>query len=318
MGVEFYRVWTSHLLSDAVLDNTVDLIRSAHKEKQFRAIFTQNSSIGVEYLAMGDKLRIPLIKMEVCEAAPNLRNHPLLNTSLVPAFLMPMLWRVSSFFMHKLLHDCDWATACERHGWPIESAAESWQRLVNSPILIGNDLAYANQSDFEAIMHNVMVTPRWGLEEVVDPLVEKNVIAFLEAHSGKVGLVCFGSMELHGEDAAKLGDFLDGCGPVIVQKGTCPLPNTAWRDVATGKSNVLFLDQHVPHAWLLPKAEWFVCHGGVGTMHAALRAQVPTIIVPFLGDQIINLSELVRRGRELCGDSSPDSRSILKYESEFK
>jgi len=44
------------------------------------------------------------------------------------------------------------------------------------------------------------------------------------------------------------------------------------------------LDQ-VPHGWLLPRTAVAVHHGGVGTVAAALRAGVPQVIRPFLGDQ---------------------------------
>jgi sterol 3beta-glucosyltransferase len=40
-----------------------------------------------------------------------------------------------------------------------------------------------------------------------------------------------------------------------------------------------------PHDWLLPRTSVAVHHGGVGTVAAALRAGVPQVIRPFLGDQ---------------------------------
>jgi sterol 3beta-glucosyltransferase len=48
--------------------------------------------------------------------------------------------------------------------------------------------------------------------------------------------------------------------------------------------NVYFLDS-APHDWLLPRMSAVVHHGGAGTTAAALRAGVPMVIVPFLGDQ---------------------------------
>jgi len=42
---------------------------------------------------------------------------------------------------------------------------------------------------------------------------------------------------------------------------------------------------HVPHAWLLPRVRLAVHHGGAGTTHAAARAGVPSIVVPFAADQ---------------------------------
>lgn len=41
----------------------------------------------------------------------------------------------------------------------------------------------------------------------------------------------------------------------------------------------------VPHTWLFPRMAAVVHHGGVGTTAAGLRAGVPSIIIPFFGDQ---------------------------------
>jgi UDP:flavonoid glycosyltransferase YjiC (YdhE family) len=41
----------------------------------------------------------------------------------------------------------------------------------------------------------------------------------------------------------------------------------------------------LPHAWLFPRVAAIVHHGGAGTTGAALRAGVPSIVIPFFGDQ---------------------------------
>lgn len=41
----------------------------------------------------------------------------------------------------------------------------------------------------------------------------------------------------------------------------------------------------VPHDWLFPRMSAVVHHGGAGTTSAALRAGVPSVVVPFFGDQ---------------------------------
>lgn len=46
-----------------------------------------------------------------------------------------------------------------------------------------------------------------------------------------------------------------------------------------------FLVNSVPHAWLFPQVAAVVHHGGAGTTAAGLRAGVPTVIIPFFGDQ---------------------------------
>jgi UDP:flavonoid glycosyltransferase YjiC (YdhE family) len=40
-----------------------------------------------------------------------------------------------------------------------------------------------------------------------------------------------------------------------------------------------------PHTWLFPRMAAVVHHGGAGTTAAGLRAGVPSIVVPFFGDQ---------------------------------
>ena len=47
----------------------------------------------------------------------------------------------------------------------------------------------------------------------------------------------------------------------------------------------VFVLQSIPHDWLFPQMAAVVHHGGAGTVGASLRAGVPTIIVPFFGDQ---------------------------------
>jgi sterol 3beta-glucosyltransferase len=47
----------------------------------------------------------------------------------------------------------------------------------------------------------------------------------------------------------------------------------------------MFVVKSVPHDWLFPKMAAVVHHGGAGTTGAGLRAGVPSIIVPFAGDQ---------------------------------
>ena len=40
-----------------------------------------------------------------------------------------------------------------------------------------------------------------------------------------------------------------------------------------------------PHDWLFPRTSLIVHHGGAGTAHAAARSGVPSVVIPFAGDQ---------------------------------
>ena len=50
-------------------------------------------------------------------------------------------------------------------------------------------------------------------------------------------------------------------------------------------SERVFFVRHVPHDWLFQRVSAAVHHGGAGTTAAAVRAGIPSVIVPFYGDQ---------------------------------
>lgn len=63
----------------------------------------------------------------------------------------------------------------------------------------------------------------------------------------------------------------------------------------------------IPHSWLFPRMAAVVHHGGAGTTAAGLRAGIPSIIVPFMGDQPF----WGRRVAELGVGPAPISRKDL-------
>jgi sterol 3beta-glucosyltransferase len=72
---------------------------------------------------------------------------------------------------------------------------------------------------------------------------------------------------------------------------------------------VLMVDA-IPHSWLFPRVAAVVHHGGVGTTAAGLRAGVPSVIIPFFGDQ----SFWAQRVAELGVGPQPIPRKRLTAE----
>jgi sterol 3beta-glucosyltransferase len=61
---------------------------------------------------------------------------------------------------------------------------------------------------------------------------------------------------------------------------------TGWGALRTAsESGDTMVIEEAPHDWLLPRVAVAVHHGGIGTVAAALRAGVPQVVRPFLGDQ---------------------------------
>lgn len=89
----------------------------------------------------------------------------------------------------------------------------------------------------------------------------------------------FGSMG--GFDAERLRDAL-----VRGLAGRRALFYPGWSRVdVSGLPDTVHVLGDTPHDWLFPLTACVVHHGGSGTTHSAARAGVPSVVVPFAGDQ---------------------------------
>ena len=89
----------------------------------------------------------------------------------------------------------------------------------------------------------------------------------------------FGSMT--GFDKARLLDTL-----IEVMTDRRALFNPGWSGIDPKElpENFLVIGD-TPHDWLFPRTAAVIHHGGSGTSHSAARAGVPSIVIPFAGDQ---------------------------------
>lgn len=75
------------------------------------------------------------------------------------------------------------------------------------------------------------------------------------------------------------------------------LVNPGWAGLPVGPLPDGFLViGDTPHAWLFPRTSLAIHHGGSGTAHSACRAGVPSIVLPFAGDQFFWSHQLHRLG----------------------
>lgn len=102
--------------------------------------------------------------------------------------------------------------------------------------------------------------------------------------------VGFGSMG--GFDRRQLLDSLIGG-----LAGRRALFYPGWSGVTPSQlpANILVVGD-TPHDWLLPRTALAVHHGGSGTTHSVARAGIPSVIVPFAGDQAFWADRLHRAG----------------------
>jgi UDP:flavonoid glycosyltransferase YjiC (YdhE family) len=136
---------------------------------------------------------------------------------------------------------------------------------------------------------NAELTGAWALPAGQDWEPPPALLDFLAAGPAPV-YIGFGSMA--GIDQATLAGAVRA-----VAAGRRVLFQPGWSgiDPARLPPDVFVLDD-TPHDWLFPRMALVVHHGGAGTSHAVARAGVPSVVVPFAGDQFFWAARMAGQG----------------------
>jgi UDP:flavonoid glycosyltransferase YjiC (YdhE family) len=100
---------------------------------------------------------------------------------------------------------------------------------------------------------------------------------FLERREKPI-LASFGTMELLAPDRVR-----DLMVSAVRKAGVRAILQT--RNGDEGPDGEVFHLRWAPHEKLLPHCSAMVLHGGAGTVHAALRSEVPAVVTPFIMEQ---------------------------------
>lgn len=124
------------------------------------------------------------------------------------------------------------------------------------------------------------VTGYWFLDPSPDWQPPQDLVSFLETGSPPV-YIGFGSMgSRNPEETLKIA--LNA----LALSGQRGVLASGWGGMnQTDLSKTVYMLPSIPHSWLFPRMATVVHHGGAGTTSAGLRAGIPTIITPFMGDQ---------------------------------
>jgi len=124
------------------------------------------------------------------------------------------------------------------------------------------------------------VTGYWFLDAPSRWQPPEDMVDFLNAGDSPV-YIGFGSM--NDEDTESLTEIAIRALKMAKRRG---ILLTGWGAIsATSESDDIYMADSIPHDWLFPQVTAVVHHGGAGTTAAGFRAGVPTIIIPFIGDQ---------------------------------
>lgn len=242
------------------------------------------AGVGGLYLALSfaQKLEIPLLPAFV---------FPFTPTKAFPGILFPQsidrFGGTVNWLSHQVLRQIIWQgsrsgdTAARKQvlNLPTSSFFGPHQSpyLHRLPTLYGfSPSVIAKPLDWQ----NAHVTGYWFLDAASDWTPPSDLENFLQAGSPPV-YIGFGSMgNRNPEETADLVlQALD-------KTGQRAILSAGWSGMRTENlPDNAFLVNSIPHAWLFPRVAAVVHHGGAGTTAAGLRAGVPTIIIPFFGDQ---------------------------------
>eukprot|EP01064_Diplonema_japonicum_P006544 TRINITY_DN14391_c0_g1_i1.p1 TRINITY_DN14391_c0_g1~~TRINITY_DN14391_c0_g1_i1.p1 ORF type:complete len:2164 (+),score=284.35 TRINITY_DN14391_c0_g1_i1:37-6528(+) len=166
-----------------------------------------------------------------------------------------------------------------RHGAGI-------QHTLNTPhIYCISEAIVPRPSDWE---QHISISGFWFLNEKESYTPSPELARFL-ASDGYFVYIGFGSIVVQEVSVLEKAVFtaIDLVHEIYPQLRVIITPG--WANLGSSYEGSLpdhiFLLDKCPHDWLFPRCNAVVHHGGAGTTAAGLNAGVPTVVVPFFGDQ---------------------------------
>lgn len=210
-------------------------------------------------------------------------NVPITPTSAFPGALFPgwpkPLWRLGGVLSRQAVWQSARMGAAgarrEVLGLPPDPWFGDLPALREGPIVYGlSEALLPRPPDWDA---RIRMTGFWFAPEPGGFEPDPALAAFLEEE--RPIYVGFGSMSTE-RPQQTLRAVLDALGgrPAVVHTGWAGLGGSELPPKVR-------LVGSLPHAWLFDRVRAVVHHGGAGTTAAGLRAGLPTVVVPFHGDQ---------------------------------
>lgn len=224
--------------------------------------------------------------------------NPAVPTREFPSVMTPHI----PPYLNKLSHIClekgfwlFFKKACNRlrkTEWSLPKLTVCPAKIIrtrNLPILLGFSKAIVPKPTDWA---NEIITGYWLLEydEKYDP--DPELVKFISSDENPPIYIGFGSMPIG--DADRLLDMLQDALTISNQKAVVFLSYNKAK--LREKSERIFLTKQVPHNWLFPRVSAAVIHGGAGTCAASMKAGIPTIVIPFMGDQTFWGEQIHKKG----------------------
>jgi UDP:flavonoid glycosyltransferase YjiC (YdhE family) len=234
-------------------------------------------------LALAEKFELPFLQAYYIPFTPT-RAYPSFLFARFPSWLGGPFNRLTYHLARQLIwqgfRSADRVARRQVLGLP---PAPFWgpynaNRVRRLPVLYGfSPAVIPKPPDWDDSVH---VTGYWFLDEAPDWTPPPDLKAFLQAGSPPV-YVGFGSMsDRNPEETAQL--VLQALASSR-QRG---IVLSGWSGLrAADLPDSVFMLESAPFSWLFPRVAAVVHHGGAGTTSAGLRAGIPSLVIPFMGDQ---------------------------------
>ena len=234
-------------------------------------------------LALSEKLGIPFIQAYYFPLTPT-REFPNALAPLPPGHLPAGVNRLS----HRIVQQMMWqnyraADNLARRQVLKMAPAPFWGAFASLqqqklPILYGySPQVIPSPKDWSDFIH---VTGYWFLESPSGWEPPIDLVNFLQSGPPPV-YIGFGSMV-----NSQPGETTDLVLQALARTGQRGVLSAGWGGLkkAALPETVCMIDS-IPFSWLFPQMAAVVHHGGAGTTSMGLRAGVPSIVIPFMGDQ---------------------------------
>ena len=237
-----------------------------------------------------EKQRIPCIYTLLNPAVP---------TNEFPTVVAPHIPKVLYKVSHKCLEKGFWlcfkksCNKLRKKEWSLAkltSCPIDILRKNNVPTLLGYSEAIVSKPrDWS---ENEIITGYWQRESKTEYKPNSELVEFLEAGDRPPIYIGFGSMPIG--DVDNLLTMIQKALKICNERAIVFLSYN--KRVQFEHDERIFLTDSVPHSWLFPRVAATVIHGGAGTCAASLKAGKPTIVIPFMGDQIFWGEQIYKKG----------------------
>jgi UDP:flavonoid glycosyltransferase YjiC (YdhE family) len=230
-------------------------------------------------IAIAEKINIRLVQAYVVPFTPTRELSSVLTPKL-PTFLNRLSHQLTRQLMWQGFRSAD-ATARKKvlniPAAPLLGPYDS-ESTHNMPILYGfSPSVIPAPSDWNGNTH---ITGYWFVDETEDWAPSAALLDFLQSGSPPV-YIGFGSMT--NRNPEQTADLVI---QALARTNQRAILLSGWGGLQ--KNNVphsIFMIDSIPHSWLFPRVSAVVHHGGASTTAAGLKAGIPSVVIPFFGDQ---------------------------------